>query len=255
MRKFIRNLCLSFLLSLSLLPFLQSQSIAVVQYRYVSGENIEEFLHRETTYWSEVARAAIKEGKMVHWALWQKVGGWNLSSGSNFMFVNVFEKPEHLNHTGEVWNLAKVFPNRRFSEIETNSLSTLNHQLFFQTVANAGSGEQANFIRINYAKASELSKYLELEQSVWQPFIKAQIESGKTTQVSWLTAALLMPSGAGLPFNAVTVDGYSSLGEAIVPGTSFSETPEWPDLTAINKVHKKDRIQVYRLVKAVNSNE
>ena len=110
----------------------------------------------------------------------------------------------------------------------------------------AGVGEGTDispqYVRMNYAKASDLPKYLELEQSVWQPFFKGQIESKNTSQVTWRLASLLMPAGADLPFNAITADGYNTLGEAIATSTAWKETPEFPDFTTLNEVHDKNRI-------------
>ena len=249
MKKTLRNLAILLLPTMIFISDLSAQVVSI-QYRHVPQENIDEFISRETTYWSEVAKKAIDDGKMVQWALWQKVGGWQLGEGSNFMFVNVFENPEDINNMAGVWDVSKVFPNVPTSKIETNSLSTVTHHIFLQGVARVGDGTP-QFVRINYAKASDLAKYLELEQSVWQPFIKGEIEGKKSTQLTWRLASLLMPSGADLPFNAVTADGYNTLSEAIAPSTAWQVEPEFPDFTALDEVHKKNRIQVYGLVKVV----
>ena len=251
MRRLIRLCLLSSMLLVFTLPFLQAQPVTITQFRYVADEDREEFLHRETTYWSEIARAAIKEGKMVGWELWERVGGWNLSEGSNFIFVNQFSKVEDLNNLRAIWNPTKVFPKGRMANMETESMSTLNHQLIFQGNSYAGTGEEPNFIRVNYSKASDLSKYLELERTMWQPFIKKQIDEKNTSQVSWFSAVKIMPAGVDLPFNAVSVDGYKTMSEAVLPASSFKTEPTFPDMKAINEVHKKMRIQVYRKVKIV----
>ena len=243
---------MSSLFMLFLVPITQAQSVSIVQYHHVEAENRAEFIHRETTYWSEIAKAAIKDGKMTSWQLWETVGGWNLSSGSNFMFVNTFAKLEDLNNLNEVWNPSKVFPNGRMKDMNTRGLSTINHQLVFARNAGAGTGTTPNFVRINYSKASDLEKYLELEKTVWQPFIKQQIDSGNCTQVSWVSAVKIMPFGADFPFNAVSADGFMTLSEAIMPRTSYKTAPTYPDFTAFDKVHVKQRIQVYRLVKEVH---
>jgi len=91
-----------------------------------------------------------------------------------------------------------------------------------------------------------------LEQSTWQPFITQQMESQKTSQLTWRLSALLMPMGTDLPFNAFTADGYNNISEAIAPGTTFPEGTEFPDLTELNEVHDKVYIQVYALVDHVN---
>lgn len=252
MRKLIKYLLVSSLSMLFLVPMVQGQPATMVQFHHVKAENRAEFIHRETTYWAEIAKAAIKDGKMQQWQLWEKVGGWNLSETSNFLFVNGFTKIEDMNNLNDVWNPTKVFPNGRMKDMGTRGLSTLNHQLVFTGNAFAGSNEVAPFIRVNYSKASDLDKYLELEKTMWQPFIKGQMDTGNTSQVSWFSAVKIMPVGVDFPFNAVSVDGFNKLSEAIMPRTSYKTAPTYPDMTAINEVHKKQRIQVYRLVKEVH---
>ena len=70
-------------------------------------------------------------------------------------------------------------------------------------------------------------------------------------QTSWSAASVLIPTGANMPFNAVTVDGYQTLSEAVSP--SFGDGVDFPDLSALNEVHDKVYIQTYRLVKAVEA--
>jgi hypothetical protein len=45
-----------------------AQDISVFQYRHVPGDKIDEFLHRETTYWSEVAQKGVEKGNLITWA-------------------------------------------------------------------------------------------------------------------------------------------------------------------------------------------
>ena len=108
--KALKHLLVFLLLILFLIPILPAQTVALFQYRHVPQDNIDEFIHRETTYWSEVAQDAIDNEKLEYWALYEKVGGWDLEGGSNFLFINVFNSPEALNDMGSVWNPAKVFP-------------------------------------------------------------------------------------------------------------------------------------------------
>jgi len=223
MRKLIKHLFISCLFLLFLSPMMQAQAVTMVQHHHVKGENRAEFIHRETTYWAEIAKAAIKEGKMASWQLWEKVGGWNMDNSPNFIFVNDFADIDNVNHLNEVWNPTKVFPKGRMQDMNTRG-----------------------------SKASDLDKYLELEKTMWQPFIKQQMESGNSTQISWFSAVKIMPFGQDFPFNAVSVDGFNKLSEAIIPATSYKTEPTFPDFTEINKVHVKQRIQVYRLVKEVH---
>ena len=54
---------------------LQAQGITTYQYRQVAADKIDEFIKRETTYWSKVARKAIDKGTLTFWGLFEKVGG------------------------------------------------------------------------------------------------------------------------------------------------------------------------------------
>jgi hypothetical protein len=227
-----------------------SAQIVLFQYRQVPQENIDEFLHRETTYWSQVAQKAIDAGKLSSWALWQKIGGWDLPNRPNFLFVNVFEDATALDDMGAVWGgVQDLFPGVPMSSISTDHLGTVNHQLVIAGVAGEGAAGQTQFLRINYAKADPISKYLELEQSQWQPFIKDAIESKKVKQVTWRLGQLVMPAGAGLPFNAITTDGYLKMSDAVSGG--FPSDIEFPDMAELSEVHTKEYIQVYAKVKEV----
>lgn len=252
MRKSIKCLLVSSLFMLFLLPMMQGQAVAMTQYHHVPAENRAEFIHRETTYWAEIAKAAIKDGKMANWQLWERVGGWNMDNSPNFFFVNSFAKIEDMNNLNDVWNPAKVFPNGRMQDMSTRGLSTLKHQLVYAGNASTNNGTVPNFIRVNYSKASDLDKYLEMEKDMWLPFIKGQMESGNCSQVSWLSAVKIMPFGVDFPFNAISVDGFNTISEAIMPRTSYKTAPTYPNMDAINKVHVKQRIQIYRLVKEVH---
>src|SRR5580765_2660887 len=56
------------------------RSITTYQYRHVPDDKIEEFVKRETTYWSKVAQKAIDSKAMSFWALLEKVGGYDLTN-------------------------------------------------------------------------------------------------------------------------------------------------------------------------------
>ncbi|MGH2566267.1 MAG: hypothetical protein ACRDE5_17240, partial [Ginsengibacter sp.] len=58
---------------------LKAQGITTYQYRHVAPDKVNEFIKRETTYWSKVAQKAIDNGKMTFWALFEKVGGVDMA--------------------------------------------------------------------------------------------------------------------------------------------------------------------------------
>ena len=76
--------------------------ITVYQYRHVPDDKINEFVKRETTYWSKVAEKAVKDKSMTFWALLEKVGGYDLPNSSNYLFINTF--PD-VDKTGDVFGV------------------------------------------------------------------------------------------------------------------------------------------------------
>ena len=225
--------------------------VAIFQYRHVPSENIGEFVRRENTYWSAVAQKAVDDGKLLYWAIWQKVGGWNLDSGSNFLFVNVFSDKEGFNQAGEIWNPTEVFPEMNPEDIDTGGLSTTKHMLFVENVASAGDMEP-KFLRINYAKVHDGEKFMEIEMT-WKDFITERIANKETDTTSWRLLSVLAPTGASIPFDAMTLDGFQTLSGAVSP--SWDEGTEFPDFTGYEEAQTRDRVSVYALVNSVGGGE
>ncbi len=224
--------------------------IDVVERRYVPQENIEAFIHRETTYWSEIAKQAIREGKLQRWSLWQQVDGFDIDNNHNFIFNFTYPDGDTLDNAAEIWDPKKVFPRVNPSRIDTLSLSTVKDVLFYYRYVFVKKA-QAQYIRVNFSKASDLTRYLELEEAVWLPFVMERMDSGKTNVVSWTLAELVMPRGANAPYNAITVDGFTTLSGAL--RSTYGDDAKFPDFEEFQAVHQKIAIHVYRLIKAVDS--
>ncbi|MCZ6674847.1 MAG: hypothetical protein O7C75_18100 [Verrucomicrobia bacterium] len=223
-------------------------NVEVVQTRLVPPDNIDEFVERETTYWSEVARKAIKDGKMVGWSLWQRLDGLNVDESHNFMFINSYAETTDLDHTDEIWNFKKVFPNKKLEDVDTFGLSTVKDVLFYDRIA-FSSKAQPKFIRINYAKAADVQDYLDLELIEWFPFVQERMDSGKTNVVSWELSRLVAPRGRDIPHGAISIDGFDTLSAALF--TYYGTDVPFPDIEALQKVHYKAEVHVYKLIKAV----
>ena len=112
-----------------------SAKVTVIQRRLVQPENIEEFISRETTFWSEVAQKAVDDGKMAQWSLWQKVDGIDIDEDHNFIFINSFMEPNDLDHINEIWDYTSVFPNKKPEQVSTSHLSTVKDMLFYEQIA------------------------------------------------------------------------------------------------------------------------
>jgi len=130
--KFVSGIfALSFMLAPQLKSFGQAPPNAVTayQYRHVPDDKIDEFIKRETTYWSKVAQKAVDNKKMTFWALLEKVGGYDLPNSSNFLFVNTFPDIDAV-YRGEVFDASAVFPGVQMNLMETNSISTTTSMFF-----------------------------------------------------------------------------------------------------------------------------
>ncbi|MDH3651789.1 MAG: hypothetical protein OEQ53_19045, partial [Saprospiraceae bacterium] len=64
MKRILKNLTLSLVFFGTSYACLPAQIVSI-QYRHVPQDNIAEFIHRETTYWSQVAQKAVDDGKLV----------------------------------------------------------------------------------------------------------------------------------------------------------------------------------------------
>jgi len=233
----------------------QSRDITVYQYRQVAPEKVDEFIKRETTYWSEVARKATEKGNLQFWALLQKMGGYDLQNSSNFLFINTYK---NIDDAGSVWSSATtVFPKVPIAQMETTAMSKVTSTLFlsvqaWEQAAKAVPDKDFKYVMMIYHNASDAGALIALEKKHWAPFIKEAMDKGQTTQMGWGNAVLLSPYGDDLNFNTVSYDLYPSLQQALYP--KWDEKTVFPQegLTEINKLEKSGRsADVYRIVKVV----
>ena len=124
---------LSFLLFAFLITLQQLHAqVSVYQYRHVPADKVEEFIKRETTYWSKVAQKALDAKKMNFWGLFEKVGGYDLPNSSNFLFINGFSNIDSA-WSGDTFDPAKQFPKVPMAQMETGSFTTVTSQIFLKT--------------------------------------------------------------------------------------------------------------------------
>lgn len=231
-----------------LVDLAKAQEIAIVTHRYVERADMAEYVKREQDYWKPIAEKAIEDGRMSAWSVWQKIGGFNLDEEPNILIYAEYEKVEDIGGRAGLW--IELFPDKEFSEISVAHLfkpKALLYQKPLVNMVSAGSVEVPEIIRINFVKApGTLNEYLRLENEVWGPFVAEQIEKGSTNVVSWYLGQVIEPGGLDRPYDAVTVDGFKSLTEALAP--RFDEGVDLPDLSEFGKVHKKVKRHLYRLV-------
>ena len=232
---------------------IKAQDITTYQYRHVASDKADEFIKRETTYWSKVARKAIDAGKMSFWALLEKVGGTDMATESNYLFVNSF--PDINADLSKVFDPTKLFPGIPVSKIETNSMSTTTGEVFVMDntwvqAANAVPDKDFNYVLINYHNSSDPDSFNGIEKNNWGPFIKTAMDNNQVDQKAWGNSIVLAPTGGAMKFNCLSVDLYSNLKSALAP--TWSSTVIFPTagLDSLQKISLNPPARsLYRIVK------
>jgi len=239
------------ILCLVIIPLsdLFSQNIVVVQARRVEPENMQEYVHRENTYWKNVAKKAMADDRLAGWSIWQRVGGFDIHEEHNILVVNTFTPEQFSKGMGGIWDFKKVFPDAKAKDVLTRNISTTHDTLFYRNHEMIVK-EQPQVIRVNMAKADNVGEYASKETAMWGPFIDKQMKAGTTSVVSWAFSTLIMPRGSNATHDAVSIDGYKSVADALNLG--FADGVSLPNgIDELFEIHDKVDIQLYQLVSVV----
>jgi len=235
-----------------------AQPVMAYQYRYVSPENAEEFVKRETTYWQKVAQKAIDDGKMGFWGLFEKVSVYDQPNTSNYLFINTFD---NIDMAGDAMDVEAVFPKVKMSEMETNSMSTVTSQIFVAPEnwvdgANSVPAEDYNYIVMNYFDPADVSDWLTMENEHFMPFVEGEMKKDVTSQKAWGNARVLAPLGGGMNATTISLDLYKTLHEALRPkwdeGAQFPEDAIMKEWERFKSPHQK---VIYRIVAVASSDD
>jgi hypothetical protein len=237
----------------------ENESISIYQYRKVDNDKVNEFIERETKYWSKVAQKAIDDGKLGFWGLFQKVGGYDMPNSSNFLFINTFQDLPDMDEMGGVWDAQAVFPDVPMEDMETYSMGINTSMIFVKPMGWAeaegvNAVEDFKYVTMVYHNANDPAGLITAENEVWAPFIKTAMDEGKTAQKAWGNARILSPTGEDIKYNTISFDIYPSLKDAL--DQTWSGDLQTPDMTKIGEAEGNRRASVvYRIVHVVNSNQ
>jgi hypothetical protein len=185
-----------------------------LQYRNVSEKNEAEFVKRETEYWSKIAKANIKSGKMQAWSLWKKVGViGDPDTRPNYLFVNDFKSVTDFDTMESGWaDPEKVLPNMKLAAMETSSISKVLFTYIMKTEAQIEGAPK--FVVINYAKPTSVQDFVEENTNLWKPFFENEQKKGFKLN-GWGLQTVVYPQGSNVDFSALTWDGFTKLSEAL----------------------------------------
>ena len=245
------------LLSVSTCIAAYAQEVTTYQFRKVTPEKADEFVKRETTYWSKVAKKAIDKGAMSFWALLERVDG--TENDPNYLFINSY--PDLDADNGDIWNPAPLFPTIPIAKIETYSMSRVASQFFlrdqgWEQSSTTKPEKDFNYVIIVYHNSSDPNAFIEMEKRQWAPFIKTAMDNKQTHQVGWGNSIVLAPTGNNVRFNSVSFYLFPTLKYALLqewkPDVKFPEA----GLDSLMKMTKAipDR-EIYRIVKVETKNQ
>ncbi|MFT3843978.1 MAG: hypothetical protein QM725_02910 [Lacibacter sp.] len=239
-------------------PLQQQAQITSYQYRHVPDNKIDEFIKRETNYWSKVAQKAVDAKKMSFWALLEKIGGYDLPNSSNFLFINTFPNIDSA-WSGGVFDITKVFPNVPYSQMETGSFTTVTSHFFLHEedwaqAKDANPAKDFNYVVMNYHFSNDAGDFVNAEKNIWKPFLQASMDKKQTQQIGWGNAIVLSPTGGDVKFNSISYDLFRTLQDALLtpwdPATIF---PDNLDIIGKMRIEQSGRV-VYRVVKVISGN-
>ncbi len=256
MKKYL-TILLSFLLSIQ---FVNSQEVTTHEYRHVPLENMEEYLKRETTYYSKLAENEMKKGNLTYWAILQKVGGDNINETPNVLTINSFN---NMDTSDIVWgNVDKLFPNVKPEDIHTESLCTRTDIIYLRKinwveVENADPDRDFKYVYLTYHNTKNVGKHFEFENNTWAPMVQKAMDQKITTMKGWGNSIVVSPVSNEFPYSSVSYDFYASFHNALTE--TFSDNMEFPegffDELHANYVGPRNK-QLYRIIKVVRaSNE
>jgi len=186
--------------------------VAYLQYRAVSPDHEQEFVEKETKYWSKVAKSAIDKGQMTGWSLWRKVGITE-QGAPNYVFVNNFESIDKIDQSA-VWsegNIAAmgVSPNM----VQTNSIAPTTFDYWMQ-LEDFVPGDYKYAI-VNYAMPANRGGFIEENKSLWKPFFEKNIKAGNMGMTSWGILSVIHPTGSEARFSVLTWDGFNKMSDVL----------------------------------------
>lgn len=219
-----------------LFVFISYAQVSYLQYRHVPNDKEQEFVEKETKYWSKVAKAAIDKGLMTGWALWRKVSVTN-PDAPNYVFVNSFASIDKIDQAA-IWsdeNISKmgVSPDM----VETNSFTTVPFDCWVQ-LEDFVQGDY-KFAVVNYAKPESLSGFIEENKTLWKPFHESNITAKNMGMTSWGLMSVIFPKGNQAKFSCFTWDGFNTMAD-VMKFMSYSSPTDtaspWTDILSKSKM-------------------
>jgi len=172
---------------------------------------------REFTKWAEgplhkLAQARVASGAISSWTLTRAALPQGILNRCDYLIMSVYPgnppKPPGKDEFSELLKKADVGMTADQYIDNRDEVSDLASSGMFRTMASVGSIQKGDYLQVNYDKAPDTDKWLQAEIKLWkgmaEEFAKQGIARG------WFANVRAVPSGIGMPWNAITVDVYPS---------------------------------------------
>jgi hypothetical protein len=187
---------------------LSTAQVVTLMYVEVSNENQQRFERLEKDYWSQIAKKAIDDGKMMSWIMLKEI---SIPGTHKYLFVNYFENLEQLNQASSIWNPEKIGMN--FEDIDTFGIKRIVNVEYWK--AEGLVGESAKYVIMNYFSPANLEGFVTENLELWKPWFEKSIKNNLLKQTNWAIGTKIYPSGNQTGSFAITRDGFDSLSDAM----------------------------------------
>ena len=187
---------------------LSTAQVVTLMYVEVSNENQQRFERLEKDYWSQIAKKAIDDGKMMSWIMLKEI---SIPGTHKYLFVNYFENLEQLNQSSSIWNPEKIGMN--FEDIDTFGIKRIVNVEYWK--AEGLVGESAKYVIMNYFSPANLEGFVTENLELWKPWFEKSIKNNRLKQTNWAIGTKIYPSGNQTGSFAITRDGFDSLSDAM----------------------------------------
>jgi hypothetical protein len=167
-------------------------------------------------------QARVDSGATTAWMLLRSVIPAGESADCDYLSISVFPgtPPEPTSALDKLEATLKkaglTMSAQEFMDHRTSLTDLISNDLF-QNQISVGTTKKGDYLIVNSMKVSNIGDWLKLEKEVWQPIAESMVKAG--VQSGWSVNGLVLPGGADLPIDAVTVDIYPSW-DAVFTGRS-----------------------------------
>lgn len=209
----------------------------------------------------KLTKLRVDSGRIARYVLVQAVAPTGRSARCDFHAFTTYNgfPPElsSADQTAADMKQAGITMTREAMLAKRDELTYLVSTDTWRWFATVGAGQKGGYGRINYYKVKPgmMASFVNSETTGWKPLAEAMNKENGST---WRGATLVMPGGTSHPYNAVTIDGFTSwesLGKGNPTRATWNKLHPNRDLSShtnyINEIADRPRIDVVRIIEVL----